>query len=160
MGSLRPDTPQGPPPSLVFLLAKLGFAAGQSVAASLEPFGLEPRHFALLNHIAMAEGQSQQQLGAALEIPPSRMVAVIDGLQQRGLVQRRAHPSDRRARALFLTARGKTLLGKARVAVGANEESFCASLSPATRERLIALLTPLAAAHKLAGVHPALTTTA
>jgi DNA-binding MarR family transcriptional regulator len=143
----RPST--GPPPSLVFLLSKLGFAASRSFAESLAPLGLEPRHFALLNYVALAEGQSQQELGVALDIPPSRMVAIVDDLEERGMVERRAKPSDRRARALYLTASGTTLRGKARAAVRANEQRFCASLAPATREQLIALLTPLAAAHGL-----------
>jgi DNA-binding MarR family transcriptional regulator len=145
----------------VFLLSKLGFAASQSFAASLQPLALEPRHFALLNYIALAEGQSQQHLGGALEIPASRMVAIVDELEERGIVERRANPSDRRARALYLTASGKTLLAKARAAARANEAKFCASLAPGERDRLIELLTPLADAHGLAfGAHPALTSPA
>ena len=154
----RSGSSGGPPPSLVFLLSKLGYAASQGFAASLQSLALEPRHFALLNYIALAEGQSQQQLGAALDIPASRMVAVVDELEDRGVVERRANPSDRRARALYLSASGKALLAKARAAARANEDKFCASLAPHVRERLIELLTPLADAHGVAfSPHPELT---
>ena len=155
----RPDTFAGPPASLVFLLSKLGFAASQSFAATLEPLGLEPRHFAVLNYIALAEGHSQQQLGSVLDIPASRMVAIVDELEDRDIVERRANPTDRRARALYLTPAGKALLRKARTAVRANETKFCATLAPGIREQLIELLTPLAQAHHVASVHPQLTTT-
>ena len=154
----RSESAAGPPPSLVFLLSKLGFAASQGFAASLQPLDLEPRHFALLNYIALAEGQSQQQLGAALDIPASRMVAVVDELEDRGVVERRANPTDRRARALYLSASGKALLAKARAAARANENKFCASLAPDVRDQLIELLTPLADAHGVAfSPHPELT---
>ena len=43
-------------------------------------------------------------------MPPSRMVALVDELEQRGLVERRPHPSDRRVRALYLTAEGREML--------------------------------------------------
>jgi DNA-binding MarR family transcriptional regulator len=142
----------------VFLLSKLGYAASRSFAACLEPLGLEARHYALLNYIAVNEGQSQQTLGAALEIPASRMVAIVDDLEHRGFVERRPHPTDRRARALYLTPTGENHLRQARNVVHANETDFCRDLDSGTREQLITLLTPLAAQRASpSGVHPGLT---
>jgi DNA-binding MarR family transcriptional regulator len=158
MGPPSPRQQFGPRHSVVFLLSKLGSLAGRSFAACLEPLGLEPRQFAVLNFIALDEGRSQQALGDALEIPASRMVAIVDDLESRAIVERRTNPADRRARALYLTARGKDLLRKARDVVQTNEAEFCQDLDVATRDRLIAMLLPLAErqGHVL-GVHPALT---
>ena len=109
MGPPSPRQQFGPRHSVVFLLSKLGSLAGRSFAACLEPLGLEPRQFAVLNFIALDEGRSQQALGDALEIPASRMVAIVDDLESRAIVERRTNPADRRARALYLTARGKAV---------------------------------------------------
>jgi DNA-binding MarR family transcriptional regulator len=159
MESAEPGERQvGPPPSLVFLLSKVGYAASRSFAACLEPLGLEARHFAVLNFIALDEGQSQQTLADALDIPASRMVAIVDELEHRGFIERRPHPTDRRARALYLTPAGETHLHEAREVVQANESDFCQQLDPGTREHLIAVLTPLAARQGIPfGVHPGLT---
>src|SRR5882762_9997731 len=114
----------GPHESAVFLLSKVGHAASKSFADCLEPLGLEPRHFALLNYIASSPGLSQQVLSGALEIPASRLVGVVDDLEERGYVERRRHPADRRARALHLTEDGNSLLKSARRVVRANEANF------------------------------------
>jgi DNA-binding MarR family transcriptional regulator len=70
-------------------------------ALILEPYGLEPREFGLLLRISLAQGSTQQAIGEMLGVPASRMVALIDSLEQRGLLERRLSPSDRRARALL-----------------------------------------------------------
>ena len=148
----------GPRHSVVFLLSKLGSFAGRSFAACLEPLELEPRHFAVMNFIAVDEGRSQQALGDALEIPASRMVAIVDDLESREIVERRPNPADRRVRALYLTAAGKALLRKARDVVQANEAEFCQDLDAATRDRLIEILLLIAQQDgQVLGVHPALT---
>src|ERR1700745_1907190 len=92
--------------SVGFTLSTLGFAVAAGFREQLAPLDLEPRDFALLRAVGAAEGLSQQAIGAPLPIPASRMVAFIDSLQERGLLERRAHPTDRRARALYLTDDG------------------------------------------------------
>jgi DNA-binding MarR family transcriptional regulator len=87
------------------------------------------------------------------------MVALVDHLEQRGLVERRANPSDRRARALHITPEGRRLLGKAFGVAVRNETAFGASLTPDERRQLVSLLQKVAAEkHLLSGVHPGLTT--
>ncbi len=56
-----------------------------------------------MNVVDAAAGQSQQAIAEAIGAPPSRMVAIVDELEQRGLIERRPHPSDRRVHALYLT---------------------------------------------------------
>jgi len=57
--------------------------------AGLQPLGLRPKHFALLNLIDLNEGTSQQQLAKRLSLEPSGLVKTIDELQQQGIVERR-----------------------------------------------------------------------
>ncbi|HVN61412.1 MAG TPA: hypothetical protein VMT59_09105, partial [Gaiellaceae bacterium] len=54
--------------SVGFLLSQLGAAGSRGFSALLAPLDIGPRHFAMLNFVADAEGQSQQALGSALGI--------------------------------------------------------------------------------------------
>jgi DNA-binding MarR family transcriptional regulator len=127
-----------------FLLSSLGHAVAAQFSARLAPLGLEPRQFALLRQVASHEGGSQQALGERLRIPPSRMVALVDELEGRGLLERRPSPSDRRAHALHLTAGGRRLLAKATALAAAFEGELTQDLDEAERRRLIEQLDRIA----------------
>jgi DNA-binding MarR family transcriptional regulator len=143
--------------SVSFLLSQLGFQSSRGFKERLAPLEIEPYHFGVLRHVAFAEGSSQQALGEALRIAPSRMVALIDELEERGLVERRANPSDRRAHALHLTPAGRKLLDKAWKVALEHEKQVSEALEPAEREQLLTLLGRIAAAQGLTtGVHPGL----
>jgi DNA-binding MarR family transcriptional regulator len=142
-------------PGAAFLLSQLGYHSSRLWQGRLAPLGLDPRHVMLLRHVAIAEGRSQQALGEAVQIPPSRMVALIDVLEQRGLLRRRPDPNDRRVRTLHLTRDGRRLLNKVMEVSLEHERQLCKGLQPAEREQLIALLSRLAAEQGLGeGVHP------
>lgn len=149
---------RSPHDGLAFLLSQLGFVASRGFHQALVPLGIEPRDFLLMRHVITDEGRSQQSLGEMLRVPASRMVAIVDHLEARGLLERRANPSDRRARALHVTPAGRHLMGKAfQVAVEHNAR-MGEPLSAEERRRLVELLQKVAAHHQLRmGVHPGLT---
>ena len=128
------------PPSVAFLVSKLGFEVGNRLAEGLAPLGIEPRHFGLLRTLAVSEGQSQRAIGQALDIHPNRMVALVDDLERLRLVQRRPHPTDRRAYALVLTTKGRRVLQKAFEIAFTIENALCADLESSERSQLLALL--------------------
>ena len=66
----------------------------------------------ILGILEQADGLSQQALGEKLGVFPSRLVALIDELEGRGLVERRDSPTDRRSYALHLTGAGRKTLGE------------------------------------------------
>ena len=139
-----------------FNVSSIGYAVGRRFHQVLAPLELEPREFALLRAVAAAEGQSQQAIGERLQIPPSRMVAFVDALERRGLLERRNNPHDRRTRALHLTEDGRELLARAFVLADALERDICAQLTTAEREQLLALLARLSEQLGLsAGAHAA-----
>jgi DNA-binding MarR family transcriptional regulator len=123
-----------------FTVSSIGFAVAKRFRETLSPLELEPREFALLRGVAAAEGQSQQAIAEQLHIPPSRMVAFVDALEQRALLERRHNPHDRRTRELYLTADGQQLLGRAFQLALAFERELCADLTAAERQELLALL--------------------
>jgi DNA-binding MarR family transcriptional regulator len=140
---------------VAFLLAQLGAHAAELFgqrAASLE---LSRPQAGLLRLIGRGPGQSQQAIAGQLGMPPSRLVGLVDGLEQRGLVERRRSQTDRRNYALHLTSAGETALTALSKVAAEHEATICAPLSAAERTRLGELLGKLAAGHGLApGIHP------
>jgi DNA-binding MarR family transcriptional regulator len=157
-------SPASSPPfrAIGFIVSSVGYAVAKRFRATLAPLELEPREFALLRAVAAAEGQSQQAIGERLQIPPSRMVAFVDGLEARSLLERRQNPHDRRTWALYLTADGRELLGRAFTLATGLERELCAELSASEREQLFELLqrvglcVGLAAGPNLSHAHSAL----
>jgi DNA-binding MarR family transcriptional regulator len=95
------------------MLSSLGFAVSRGFQQTLAPLGLEPGEFALLRAVSAGDGEPQNALAERLHISPSWMVAVVDDLEARGLLERKPHARDRRVRNLHLTAAGKKLLRRA-----------------------------------------------
>ncbi len=143
--------------SVGFTVSTIGYAVARDFRQILAPLELEPREFALLRAVAASEGQSQHAIGDRLQIPPSRMVAFVDALEARSLIERRHNPEDRRTRALHLTGAGRELIDRAFALAVGHEQRLCGDLSDAEREQLLALLRRVAAQLGLApGVHAAL----
>jgi DNA-binding MarR family transcriptional regulator len=130
--------------SVGFMLSTLGYAISRRFHRTLEPLELHPREFAVLRAVKGSEGQSQQALAERLRIPPSRMVAIVDELESRGLIERRPDSSDRRVRTLYVTRRGQDLLDDAFKLVVQNERAISGALSAKERAQLLELLNRIA----------------
>ena len=100
-----------------FPLAPVGGLAALRFAERLSALDLTPAHAGVGRMIALDPGIQQRALGARLGIGASRLVAFIDQLEQKGLVERRNDPEDRRTHNLHLTdASVQTLQAIGRVA--------------------------------------------
>ncbi|HEY3609516.1 MAG TPA: MarR family transcriptional regulator [Pseudonocardiaceae bacterium] len=147
--------PPGPRTGTTFLLAQLGAHAAQRFAERIAELELTPPQTGLLRCVAQRPGQSQQVIAGQLGTTPSRLVALVDGLQQRGLIERRRNPGDRRHYALHLTDAGRRCMASIGQAVRQHEDALCAGLSAAERAQLQALLARLATGQGLATLaHP------
>jgi DNA-binding MarR family transcriptional regulator len=145
------------PSTLAFLLSQVGIFAARRFAERMAAVDLQPPLFRILNLVDAAEGQSQQAIGEAIEVPPSRMVALLDELEGRGLVERRPDPTDRRVRALYLTGDGRRLLAEGRKIAREHEEELTRGMSAADRKRLTALLQGIVKEQGIgSGIHPGL----
>ncbi|HWN72674.1 MAG TPA: MarR family winged helix-turn-helix transcriptional regulator [Solirubrobacterales bacterium] len=145
------------PSTLAFLLSQVGIHASKRFAERIAAVGLHPPLFRVLNLIDAAEGTSQQAIGAAAEIPPSRMVALVDELEQLGLVERRPYPADRRVRALYVTRKGRQTLARGRKIAKDHEEELTRGMSAPDRKRLVELLQKMVDEQAIGrGVHPGL----
>ena len=81
---------------------------------------LTPPECGVLGILSGRPGMSQQQLSETLGMIPSRVVPLVDGLEDAGLVQRARDDTDRRRNALQLTDAGRrALTAIGRVGAGA-----------------------------------------
>ena len=122
------------------LFFRLWRASHTQTATALQTIGLTPALFAVLNYLQAHEGAIQQQVGSAMGIDPSTMVALVDQLERDGLAKRRPHPEDRRAREVLITAKGRRALKRGRDLARGVEDDVLQGLSRAERDRLIGLL--------------------
>jgi DNA-binding MarR family transcriptional regulator len=106
----------------------------------MEPFGLRPVDFSVLTLIAHNPGVTSRQLCAELDILPPNLVGMIKSLDKRGLIERKPHPSDRRAQGLHLSAEGKRLQKQAQATATRLEHDVSHALTPAELETLNTLL--------------------
>ena len=119
---------------------RLWRASHTRIAAALASVGLTPALFGLLNVLGAREGAIQQELGAAMGVDPSTMVSLIDELETAGLARRRPHPTDRRARAVAITPKGRRVLERARRMAAQVEDEVLRGLTAAERRELLTLL--------------------
>jgi DNA-binding MarR family transcriptional regulator len=150
-GRSQPKSPSGN----AFLLAQLGAHAAARFAERIAELDLTPAQAGLLRLIARSPGQSQQAFAAQLGTPPSRLVLLVDALEQRGLLERRRNSDDRRHYALHLTADGTRFMTQLGRLARAHEDDICTGLSADERAQLHDLLERLATRQGLApGIHP------
>src|SRR3954466_8899545 len=124
------------------LFFRLWRASHTRVAEALGSIGLTPASFGVLNVLGARNGAIQQEIGSLMGIDPSTMVALIDDLEGAGLVERRPHPKDRRARAVALTPKGRRRLERGRALAAQVEDEVLGGLRSAEREELLKLLRP------------------
>jgi DNA-binding MarR family transcriptional regulator len=140
---------------VAFLLAQLGQHAAALFAERIAALDLTPPHAGILRAIARTPGGSQQALSAQLDLLPSRVVAYVDELEERGYLERRRNPDDRRLHALYLTESGGQLMTELGELVRRHERALTAGLTAEQRRTLGDLLATLARQQGLSpGVHP------
>lgn len=132
-------------PELVgYNLRKAQIAVFQNFQAAVSPHDITPGQFGVLTLIRENSGLSQSELGTAVGIDRSTMVAVIDRLESRGLVVRAPSPRDRRSYALRLSPEGERLLDDVVPRIRAHEKTMTKDLSRHEVQALITLLAKVA----------------
>src|SRR6202165_707212 len=96
------------------LLGRVKLGMGAALDAELAPLDITGAQFVILMSIALGEADSACELCKGISYDPGAMTRMLDRLERRGLVRRVAHPNDRRASNLELTAEGKAVYPKLR----------------------------------------------
>lgn len=119
-------------------------------AQSLGEFDVTPGLFGVLVIIDANAGLKQSELARAAHLDRSTVVSVIDNLERRGLVERRAADNDRRSNALVLTPDGAALLKKLKRRVNEHEKRLVQHLTEDERQTLVTLLQRIFPEHRVA----------
>jgi len=140
---------------LAFLLAQVGAHAAMRFGERVARLNLTPPEVGILRMLGASGGLSQQELSNRLGIHPSRLVAILDALEEQRLVERQPNSDDRRQYALHLTEKGQGTLSEIGRIGREHAQSLCASLTATECDQLGELLQKIAAEQGLTpGVHP------
>jgi DNA-binding MarR family transcriptional regulator len=146
------DSEKGQP---AFLLSQLGSHAAARFGERLTALELTPPDAGILRLLRVAAGISQQELSAKLQIHPSRLVAILDKLEKRKLVERKPNANDRRLYSLHLTKNGGEILERIGKVAREHHDALFAALNAEEREQLTGLLHRIGDQQGLArGIHP------
>jgi DNA-binding MarR family transcriptional regulator len=134
---------------VAFLLAQLGSYVGERFERQVRELGLTPSEAGVLRLLARRPGLSQRELAHRLRAQPSRMVALIDGLESRGYVTRRRSDTDRRNYELHMTAAARPVMRQLRALAERNSDELLSELDETERTALADVLTRLSRTHGL-----------
>ncbi|WP_457966211.1 MarR family transcriptional regulator [Arthrobacter sp. D1-29] len=127
-----------------FLTARARARGSAKANALLAPLELKIRSYAVLSLACSGAAPSQRELAEFLLLDPSQIVALVDGLEQRGLVKRETDPRDRRSKVIKGTAKGQRVLDQAAAATQQAEDQAMGDLTTAERDQLRDLLRRIA----------------
>jgi DNA-binding MarR family transcriptional regulator len=109
------------------------------------PLQLTPAQFSVLLLLDKNPGHNQTEIANTLGILRPNFVAMLDGLESRGLCTRMRSTNDRRSHILVLTDKGRAVLARAKKLVAAKHEArLNALLGPVNRAALLAMLATIA----------------
>ncbi len=106
----------------------------------IEPLGLAPAQFMALLALWDEDGITQQNLRLHLDVEQATMANTLKRMERDGLITRRAHKSDKRARLVYLTDKARELQGGALSAARAQNEIALGGLSAGERAQLVSLM--------------------
>ncbi|GIH91281.1 MarR family winged helix-turn-helix transcriptional regulator [Planobispora siamensis] len=139
-----PETDDGRP-HLAAMTVPLGRALIAAELPVLRAHGLSMWAYAVLLALGEEPMRSQSTLAQAIGADKTRIIGVLDGLQDRGLIERRPDPRDRRVRLLLLTTEGRRLRDAARADIRRWEDRLLARLADDDREAFLRGLRTLSA---------------
>jgi len=132
-------------PDLGADLHRLGREVLRRERPLLAALGVDLWDYMVMSRLQDGPAPTQGQLAAAVGRDATRLIATLDGLQARGLLERTPDPRDRRNRVVALTAAGRTLLAACRTAIRAMEADLLGAVPAGDRQVFRDALTRLAA---------------
>ena len=128
---------------LWLVLMKAHRALQRQATRSIESSEVGLSDFAVLEMLLHKGPQPVNEIGRRIELTSGAITTAVDRLESRGLVAREAHPSDRRARIVRLTAAGEQQAAKIFAGHKAAMDLAASGLSKTERATLIGLLKKL-----------------
>jgi DNA-binding MarR family transcriptional regulator len=95
--------------SIGFILNHAGRRVSQLLTSRLQPYGITKEQWTVLTRLAEQDGISQKVLAQRAEKDQTNLTRILDQLERKGLVERRANAADRRSFLTNITAKGEEL---------------------------------------------------
>jgi MarR family transcriptional regulator, lower aerobic nicotinate degradation pathway regulator len=131
--------------STAFLLGRLGISVKMEAMEEFEQAGFSPYHHSVLALLEEGARETQATIADALRVDRSQLVGLLDTLEERGMIERRRDPNDRRRHLVNLTATGRRQLASFRKLVKRIEDEILEPLDPEERAAFHELLLRVAA---------------
>jgi DNA-binding MarR family transcriptional regulator len=126
--------------SIGFLLAKAHQRGWALFSEEISRYELTPPQFSVLAFLWQQDGLTQTELSEKAQIDRTTLGGLIDRLEKIGMVQRRAHPSDRRAHLVYLTEKGSSQSSELSALATKVLDRFVGSLSSKDQQDLVRML--------------------
>lgn len=111
-----------------------------------EEHGLFQAEFKCLRLFGTNENLNNKEIAKRMNLSPSRLTRIIDGLVQRGYMQREINQKDRRNMSVFLSRRGKILTNKLNKAFVGIHSEILEDINVSQHESLITAMEHLSVA--------------
>jgi len=136
-------TPRRKRPDLAAMLAPLIRAMIAAELPVLAAHGLSTWGYSVLVALDRSAIRTQAALAEAIGADKTRIIAILDELQQNGLIERLADPEDRRARLLAITKEGRRVKDAVQAEIQRGEERWLGTLSATDRAVFLRVLQEL-----------------
>ncbi len=123
--------------SAIYLSSLLARGFARSFQERAAGLGFSPGQYPILVALWSEDGLTQRQLVDRLDIEQATMANTLTRMERDGLIERRAHPSDKRAQLLFLTDRAKALRDEAEQAARDAEDAMFSGFRRFERELML-----------------------
>ena len=120
----------------------------QGLQGKLKPLGISPAQFMALLVLWEGDGVTQQALVEELDVEQATMANTLSRMQRDDLIIRKPHPTDRRARLVFLTQKAKNIEEEAIQAAQAQNKQALSGLSANEQKEFMKLMTKTISAMK------------
>ena len=108
------------------------------------PDGLVLPHFSVLNHLTrLGDGRTPMQIAKAFQVPKNSMTNTLSGLEKRGLIEVRPHPTDKRSKTIWLTDAGRRFRAEAMERVARDMGPILPEMDPEEVASALTFLTHL-----------------
>ena len=116
-----------------FLVNQMARLFAQRLHDRIRPLGLAPAQFMTLLVLWEEDGLTQRDLVARLDVEQATMANTLGRMARDGLIERRAHATDARARTVHLTQKAQTLRQPAQAAAAEVNDLALGGMDPQER---------------------------
>lgn len=127
-----------------FVLTRAQQSVHQLFKAEVAPFGVTPGQYAVLQCLWDENGQTAKQIADRLGLDASTVTGILDRMEQKGLIEKRVDPKDRRALKVLLTPKGEGLKDPLNEAIDSANRKALQGLSEEESETLRRILMNMA----------------